>query len=179
MRRFYRNLTPDIDALRQHTLFRWMGQTLLHPALWQVNRRSSARAVAIGLFCGLFPGPLQMLSAALMSMPTRAYLPLALLTTFYSNPLTIVPLYGLGFALGTWTLGTQAAFVMPPERTGTWGEWLSALGAWMAGLGEPLALGVAMLAALLAVLGFIAVDAAWRVHTALALRRRRGRPRPA
>ena len=42
----------------------WLG----HPSLWHLNRRSIPGAVAIGLFCGLIPGPFQMLSALILAI---------------------------------------------------------------------------------------------------------------
>ena len=65
MRRQIRNLLPDHESIRSN---RWLApfeNTLLHPRLWHLNRHSAAGAVAAGLFCGLIPGPLQMLGAAI------------------------------------------------------------------------------------------------------------------
>lgn len=38
----------------------------------------------------------------------RVNLPIALLTTLYTNPFTILPLYVLAYKLGTWVLGQGA-----------------------------------------------------------------------
>ena len=92
---------------------RWLApfeNTLLHPRLWDLNRHSAAGAVAAGLFCGLIPGPLQMLGAAICAVVFRVNLPLALLTTLYTNPFTIVPLYIAAFAIGQWVLPGSVAF---------------------------------------------------------------------
>ena len=42
---------------------------LADPDLWHLNRQSTARGVAIGLVCGLIPGPLQAAAAALGVSP--------------------------------------------------------------------------------------------------------------
>ena len=39
----------------------------------------------------MVPGPLQMLAAALLAVPLRVNLPVALATTLYTNPVTIGP----------------------------------------------------------------------------------------
>ena len=65
-----------------------------------MNRRSAARAVAIGLFCGLIPGPLQALAAVVACLVIRANFPIAVVTTFYTNPFTIVPLYVIAYEYG-------------------------------------------------------------------------------
>ena len=164
MRRLLRKLLPAHDSIRDN---RWLApfqSSLLHPRLWHLNRHSAAGAVALGLFCGLIPGPLQILGATLGALVFRVNLPLAMATTFYTNPLTIVPLYIVAFAIGQFMLGNDArGFINPPEM----GEagfiaWLHALTDWISGLGAPLALGLLILASGLAVTGYIVMRVAWR-----------------
>ena len=105
MRKHLRKFLPDHEAIRAN---RWLApfeNTLLHPRLWHLNRHSAAGGAAVGLFCGLIPGPFQMLGAAIGAVAFRVNLPLALLTTLYTNPLTIVPLYFFEYWLGCKLLG--------------------------------------------------------------------------
>ncbi len=174
MRKHLRKYLPDHEAIRAN---RWLApfeNTLLHPRLWHLNRHSAAGGVAAGLFCGLIPGPFQMLGAAICAVVFRVNLPLALLTTFYTNPFTIVPLYFAAYGLGHLVLGSEGNFVDPPE----WGAaglqaWLGALADWMAHLGKPLALGLVLLASLLAAAGYFLVRLAWRYYLVRAWRKRR------
>lgn len=175
MRKHLRKFLPDHEAVRAN---RWLApfeNTLLHPRLWHLNRHSAAGAFAVGLFCGLIPGPFQMLCAAILCVVLRVNLPLALVTTFYTNPLTIVPLYFVAYELGRLALGgANGQFVAPPE----WGtngltDWIGALADWMIGLGRPLALGLVLLASLLAALGYLAVRVAYRYYLVRAWHRRR------
>ncbi|MDP1635799.1 MAG: DUF2062 domain-containing protein, partial [Gallionellaceae bacterium] len=102
---------------------------------------------------------------------------LALVTTFYTNPFTIVPLYVVAFTIGQWALpGAGRGFVPPPEP----GEaglvaWMHALIDWMIGLGTPLALGLVLLASGLALAGYFLVRLAWRIYLTRAWRQRRQR----
>ncbi|MDB5801586.1 MAG: hypothetical protein JWL63_2525 [Rhodocyclales bacterium] len=176
MRKIFRRYMPDPDTLGKSRLFSLLGSTLLQPGLWHLNRRSAARGVAIGMFCGLIPGPFQMLGAALACLPVRANLPIALATTFYTNPLTIVPLYLAAFSIGRFLGGSDARFVMPPEKGAqSLFEWGHALLQWMSGLGQPMAVGLLALATILAVAGYVLVRLAWRWHVLRALRHRRAR----
>lgn len=176
MRKLLRRYLPDAAAIRDNRWLRPFANTLLHPRLWHLNRHSAAGAVAVGLFCGLIPGPFQMLGAALMCVLLRVNLPLALLSTLYTNPFTIVPLYLLAFQLGEWILGSGTQFTPPPEFGALAAdEWLSAGLAWLVGLGKPLALGLVLLASGLSLIGYLAVMGAWRVHLMLALARRRNK----
>lgn len=164
MRNILKRYLPDPEALRAHRWLGLFGNTLLHPRLWHLNRHSAAGGVAIGLFCGLVPGPLQMLSAAICCVIFRMNLPVALVCTLYTNPFTIVPLYLLAYALGSWILGGNGApMTPPPEFSGlSFLPWVEAFTAWFAGLGRPLLLGLILLASGLAVLGYGAVKALWR-----------------
>jgi uncharacterized protein (DUF2062 family) len=145
----------------------WLG----HPNLWHLNRRSVSGAVAIGLFCGLIPGPFQMLGALLMAIPLKRNIPVALAVTLYTNPLTLVPLYVLAYGYGRLLLGDSGPEprIDPPA----W-EWsLAALWEWTLSLGKPLATGLPALAVTLALAGYFATDMAWRAYVRHAWRARR------
>jgi uncharacterized protein (DUF2062 family) len=176
MRRWFRRLLPNHEAIHTNRWLAPFANTLLHPRLWHLNRHSAAGGIAAGLFCGLIPGPLQMVGAAICAVLFRVNLPLALLTTVYTNPLTIIPLYMAAFTIGQWVLGSDGRFHSPPEMNGLSPlEWGRALGEWMIGLGAPLALGLLLLASGLALLGYGAVRFAWRVHLVRRWRQRQNR----
>ena len=181
MRKLLRTHLPDHQTIRSNRWLAPFADTLLHPRLWHLNRRSAAGAVAVGMFCGLIPGPFQMMGAAIGALIFRVNLPLALFTTLYTNPLTIVPLYVVAFELGKLALGefgNSAAFTRPPEY-GTAGlqAWTGALIDWMIGLGMPLALGLVLLASLLAVLGYAAIRVLWRIYLVRSWRQRAAKRR--
>lgn len=164
---FHRYLpTPEtILAKRWCAPFRpWLG----HPSLWHLNRRSVPGAIAIGLFSGLIPGPLQMIAALALAIPLRKNIPLALVATLYTNPFTIVPIYLLAYGYGRLFVGGgEAPQGLVPDA---WN--FSALWDWALGLGKPLAVGLVALALTLAVLGYFATALAWRLHVVRAWQRR-------
>lgn len=172
MRHWLRKMMPDHAAVSDN---RWLApfrSTLLHPRLWHLNRRSAAGGVAAGLFCGLLPAPFQMLSAAICAMVFRINLPLALVTTLYTNPFTIIPLYVLAYGLGQYLLGAAAPFVPPPEYADNPIIWLAQLSDWLVLLGMPLLVGTLLLATLLALGGYLAVRLFWRIHLVRRWRKR-------
>ena len=117
-----------------------------------------------------------MLGAAICALLFRVNLPLALFTTLYTNPLTIVPLYVAAFALGKFVLGAGGEFVAPPEYGDAgFSAWMQALADWMFHLGKPLVGGLLLLAALLALAGYLVMRMAYRWHLVRAWRRRAGR----
>ena len=174
-RKFFRKYLPDVDTVRSSRLVAPFGSWLQHPNLWCLNRRSVPGAVAIGLFCGLIPGPLQMIGALLLAIPLRRNIPVALLLTLYTNPLTIVPLYLLAYGYGQVLLGaTQGALPFEPFLW-DWsdiGGSLREFGAWTLSLGKPLAIGLLALATTLGVVGYFVTELAWRTYIILAWRSR-------
>jgi uncharacterized protein (DUF2062 family) len=161
--------------VRSSRLLAPLGGWLHHPNLWHLNRRSVPGAVAIGLFCGLIPGPLQMIGALLLAVPLRKNIPVALLFTLYTNPLTIVPLYVLAYGYGQLLLGaTQGAMPMEPFFW-DWsdlGGSLRDFGAWTMSLGKPLAIGLVALATTLAVAGYFVMEFGWRAYVVASWRAR-------
>jgi uncharacterized protein (DUF2062 family) len=181
-RKFLKRFMPSVDKVREVKALGVFGEALFHPSLWHLNRRSAAGGVATGLFCGLIPGPLQMLGAGIAAVMFRVNLPLALLTTLYTNPITIVPLYVVAFKIGALVLGAAGGKEPEPPPDWVWsqiGASMEAFGQWMIGLGAPLALGVFLLATILAVGGYVVVRVLWNVYLrfAWASRARRRAPR--
>jgi uncharacterized protein (DUF2062 family) len=171
LRRLTRRLEPYVDQITDHPWIQRYAPRLAEPDLWHLNRRSSARAVAIGLFAGLIPGPLQVLGAVGLSIAFRAYFPLAAITTLYTNPVTIVPLYLIAYQYGSIFIAGEQRVAPPPE----WSLSMSYAGElmrWAISLGKPLAIGLVLLALTLAALGWIVVRIAWRCQIARQWQRR-------
>ncbi|MCX7896570.1 MAG: DUF2062 domain-containing protein [Rhodocyclaceae bacterium] len=180
MKHWLRRHMPDHVAISEHRWLKPFANTLLHPRLWHLNRRSAAGAVAVGLFCGLIPGPFQMISAAIGAVIFRINLPLAMFVTLYTNPLTIVPLYMVAYTLGLALTGGNGGFSPPPD----YGEqgfivWIEALINWLLSLGMPLAVGLIALACILALIGYVLVRILWRIVLVRAWHRRRKRRKQA
>jgi len=164
MRKLFSRFLPSHETVQGQRWLKPFGGWLKHPNLWHLHRRSVAGGVAIGLFCGLIPGPLQMISAALLAVLLRVNLPVALITTLYTNPFTILPLYLVAYELGAWVSGAHGVLVVQPAFPELhWHNLLYELWDWMVKLGEPLLIGLPLLALSLAFIGYIAVRLAWRL----------------
>ncbi|MEP7328940.1 MAG: DUF2062 domain-containing protein [Betaproteobacteria bacterium] len=176
-RRLFNRLTsrlqPAVDKVTSNPWVQRYLPSLADPDLWHLNRRSAARAVAVGLFCGLIPGPLQIAAAILLCMTIRANFPVAVITTLYTNPLTIVPLYVVAYEYGSLFFpgAAPASQLAMPPSTGLM-DFAPALFHWMTQLGKPLALGLVLLAVTLAAIGWVVVRVGWRCHTVWTWRRR-------
>ena len=179
-RKLFRKYLPDGDLVRNHPHLARFRRWLEHPNLWALNRDSVAGGVAIGLFSGLVPGPLQMLTALLLAVPLKKNLPVALVVTFYTNPFTIGPLYLLAYGYGRLLLGVRHNAVHVAPYQWDWSDLTASLGGllhWTLSLGKPLALGLPALALTLAAAGYVAVQIGWRVWVVLTWRARARRRR--
>jgi uncharacterized protein (DUF2062 family) len=180
-RKYFRKYLPDHATVREHRLLRPFQALLKHPNLWHLNRHSVAGGLAAGLFGGLAPGPVQMGIAAILAIVFRVNLPVAVITTLYTNPLTWPPLILVAYGIGSWVTGGNGVGYQEfafDWHSQPWSEFPAAFGQWLLGLGETFLIGDLILACLLAVLGYAGVQLAWRLYIMAYLRRRRRRRNP-
>lgn len=84
---------PTQDSLRTNRWLRWMGPIMNHPRLWHFSRKGIAMGVAVGIFFGLLVPVAQMPISAAFAVMLRANLPMAVASTFVTNPVTFGPVY--------------------------------------------------------------------------------------
>lgn len=168
---------PNREALAASRWLRPFAGSVLRSDLWRFTRRSVPRGVAIGLLVGIFlmlPG-LQIVGAALASVPFRANIPVAAAMTFLSNPAT-TPFILLGSVYVGNLFGFHAdlsAFRALYERGAGVRDWL----AWLASDAAPALLcGLFVIAAASALAGYLVSTFAWRWWTARKWRKRALRP---
>ena len=176
-RRLFKKYLPSHATISNHRFIPKRGNWLTHHNLWHLHRRSVAGGFAVGMFAGLVPGsnPVQFAVAALMAIGFKVNLPIAVIVTLYSNPLTIVPLYFLAFQLGQLALLESGGAVPPLAMSFSgkrWDELLPAALDWLMALGKPLLVGLPLLAVLLSVTSYIAVRVLWRWYVVRKWRRR-------
>ena len=187
-RKILKRILPDRATLEQHKMLKALGPWLLHPGVWTLHRKSVAGGVAAGLFCGLFPAPFQMFGAALASFLFHWNLPVAILTTLYTNPVTMIPLYLVGLKIGIVVLNAfmsttdengqlvATAFPPPPDFDfATPIDSFMSLVNWGLGMGWPLVVGVFILATGLAITGYLLTRIGWNLWIRLEVTKRRKR----
>jgi hypothetical protein len=176
-RKLFRKFLPSHESIRENRYVACFGPRLQHHNLWHLHRRSVAGGVAVGMFAGLVPGsnPVQFLVASLLAVGFRVNLPIAVVVTLYSNPLTVLPLYYAAFKLGQLALfrgdADLPSIALALEGKG-FRQWIPTALDWLAGVGYPLLVGLPLLALLLAFVGYLLVDWAWRLHVMMEWRKR-------
>jgi len=79
----------------------------LPPAYFGTNRRSVTRAVAVGLFWGFIPMPMQMLAVVMTTPLLKFNVPIAISMVWLSNPFTMPPMYYMEYLTGNFILGQE------------------------------------------------------------------------
>lgn len=177
-KKFFKRFLPTHEKLHENRYVRRLAPWIGHPNLWHLNRRSVAGGVAVGAFTGLFPAPFQMISAALLSIWFRVNLPVAVLTTLYTNVFTLIPLYIVAYKIGALATGHPSGPM--PSFDFTLGDrsWLTLAWdfmRWMGSLGQDFFIGLLILSSTLAFISYFAVRGLWRLHVTLQWRKRKQR----
>ncbi|MDD5394167.1 MAG: DUF2062 domain-containing protein [Thiothrix sp.] len=167
-RKFFRKLSPSPETIKQHKHLQFLGNTLHLACLWQLNRRTIPSAVAIGLFVMWLPVPFHVLLVALLVVLFRTNLPIALVTVFINNPLTMGPMYYADYKLGVLLLQSPAKHFKFEASL----HWLTHgfLPLW-----KPLMTGAFSLAFVSAIIGFYGLHLVWRLYILQHLKERRKR----
>ncbi|HVF37452.1 MAG TPA: DUF2062 domain-containing protein [Sphingomicrobium sp.] len=172
--RFMHRHAPSREEVLESRWLRPFGDRIRHSELWRFTRRSVPRAVFAGLFVGIFlmvPG-LQIVGAALLSVPMRANIPIAAAMTFLSNPLTTPLFIGAAMDVGS-RIGFAtdlAAFQdLKGKSTGTWLAWL------LSDAAPALVSGLFLIGLGVALIGFILSLVGWRWWVGRKWQRRFGR----
>jgi hypothetical protein len=167
-RRFFRKFAIKREKIRTQWFLSPFGHLLHDPNLWGIRRRSVVPAFSLGIFVAFLPFPGHMIMAALLALVLRVNIPVAAVSTWVTNPVTMGPLYYLAYEVGSDLLRrTPRPFEFELSF-----EWLidGFVHIW-----EPLLLGCVLLGALSSLLGYVALDLLWRASISDYLRRRRAR----
>jgi len=178
--RLARRLLPTPEFLSRTRGLGWLGGYLRErPWLWVAHRRRVALGAAVGLAVGVIPLPTQMVLAALAAIAVRANVAAAIAATWLTNPLTLVPIWGLAIFLGRQVLGIHGPISAPRELALDWsepGSWWPAVAQWFAELGTPLLVGLPLAGVVLGAALYLIIYFAW---WAVILRERKKRARSA
>ena len=160
MKNFFKRYLPAKHKIQQHRHLHLFGDRLHDPNIWHLTRHSAAGGTAVGLFCAFIPFPIQTLSAAAMALVFRVNLPLAVVFSLASNPITIPPLFILAYKTG-------AVILNVPEQQVTFNQIsfdfsMDWFGNTLITIWEPLLLGCLILGGISAAIGYALMRLLWR-----------------
>jgi uncharacterized protein (DUF2062 family) len=123
--------------------------------LWGIRRQVVVPAFATGLFIAFLPFPGHTLMGALSALALRINIPVAAVSTWVSNPLTMGPLYYFAYRLGVTILGVAPK----PFSFELSIDWVTHT---LVNIWQPMLLGSLLLGSAAALVGYVTLDLLWR-----------------
>lgn len=168
---WWRHAVPTRESLSRNRLLRPVAHHVLAPSLWRFNRRSVPRGVAVGIATSVLVPVAHMPAAAILSVPLRANLPTAVAVTVPST-LLIPPIWLAAHWIGARVLRVDRVVPGRPlvhsVKAGQgWLHWL------FTQAGPATIVGLFVIAAVGAALGYFAAQLGWRLRVARKWRTRR------
>ncbi len=156
LRNFFKHCLPHKDRIRKQGGVKLFSNYLHDPNIWHLHRRSSATGAAIGMFCAFIPLPIHTISAVLLAILLRANLPIAVVFSLFSNPITMPPLFIFAYQIGTKLLALPQVTI---HFSFSW-DWIMTT---FAHIWKPLLLGCFMLGTISALLTYVMIRLIWRL----------------
>jgi uncharacterized protein len=165
MRQLFKRWTPAPESLQNHPRLQFFLARSTHPRMWKLTRRGVALGAAIGAAVCVIPLPIQILLAAFLAFIFKAHIPTAAAATLLSNPLTALLVWG-----GAWKIG--ALLLGQPTAAQTWPDFsfsnfnrehADALLNWLLANGQPLLIGMPVVAAIMGLCCYLLVMLGWRI----------------
>ncbi len=157
---------PDHQSIKGNKHLQIFGDFLHDANLWHLNRRSVAKAFAVGLFFAFIPVPFQMILAAGTAIIVHANLPLSIALVWITNPLTMPAIFYCCWLVGSWIVGgSEHEFYFEAS----W-QWVVDS---VATIGPAFLIGCGTLAVTFAIIGYFCIDTLWRYNVAKAWQKRK------
>jgi uncharacterized protein (DUF2062 family) len=154
-KKFLKRYLPDPKRIKEIKALEFLGDKLHAPNLWHLNRRSVARAFAVGFWAMYTPPlPWQQVIAAVGAIYFNANLPISVVLVWITNPLTWLPMYFFAYKVGALALGAEDFTFDQFSQLFTIEKALE--------LGAPFLLGCFILMNVGGLLGYFGVQFLWR-----------------
>ncbi len=150
---------PHPDKLKDHNHLKIFGSLLLKNQIWNLNRYTTPRAFAIGIFCAFLPMPFQMVAAAAIAIPFHANLPLSVALVWLTNPITIPPIFYFCYRVGVWIMQVNPKALSIELSF----DWLSSQ---LGQIWQPLLLGSLICGIFFSTISYYTVKLLWRISAA-------------
>jgi len=102
-----KSILKKYSPKRENINLGWLNKHLTDPELWKWNKKTIAKAFAIGLFCAFLPIPGHTILVAILSMMLSANILLSILVVWVNNPITMLPIYYFTYKIGASIIGIE------------------------------------------------------------------------
>ena len=155
---------PTREQLEKSRWVKPYAKYVLRSNLWQFNRRSVPRGVALGLFVGIMIPLAHFAAAAMLAVFLRANIPVALTATFIGFPAFLPVIWLAAERVGSWLLRVDAMTVVAPVSQTMQATETDHLLAMLTQKGPSVAFGMFVIASVLASVGYLVTSFFWRVR---------------
>ncbi len=167
-KKIIKRFMPDHNTIKNNKHLQIFGELLHNANLWHLNRRSVAKAFAVGLFFAFIPVPFQMILAAGIAIIVHANLPLAIALVWITNPLTMPAIFYFCYIVGTWALNA------PKQEFIFEASWQWVLDS-VSTIGPSFLLGCGILAITFSIIGYFSIHLLWRYSVSKEWKKRQTR----
>ena len=147
---------PKLDTVKEEKILKIFGPAVLQPNLWHINKKSVSRGFAIGAFCAFLPIPGQMILAAFLSITFAANIPIALVLTWITNPITFTPIFYFAYKIGKIIFDGRIAYEVDEKEIDILSNIML--------IWEPLLLGSIVLSITGSIIAYIIIRVYWRYY---------------
>lgn len=153
---------PTREQLERSRWIKPFAKHVLRSDLWQFNRRSVPRGMALGLFVGIMIPLAHFVTATLLAIFVRANIPVALAATFIGFPAFLPVIIYAADRVGTFLLRVDAMTVVAPVTQTMQATETDSLLAMLTQKGPTVAFGMFVIASVFAAVGYLVASFFWR-----------------
>lgn len=154
---------PTRESLEGNRWVRPFAHRVMRSELWRMNRRSVPRGVALGLFVGIMIPLAHFVAALFLAMFVRANIPAALAATFVGFPVFYVFIVAAAYKIGELLLHVDAMSGIQPLSETMQHTQTDHLLQQITGAGLDTAVGLFVIASVLASSGYVLTSVFWRM----------------
>lgn len=154
-KKIIKKLLPDHNTIKNNKHLQIFGDLLHHGNLWHLNRKSVAKAFAVGLFFAFIPVPFQMVLSAGVAIIVHANLPLSIALVWITNPITMPAIFYFCYFVGALLIGA------PEKEFAFEASWQWVVDS-VSTIGPSFLLGCGVLATVFSMIGYFGIQALWR-----------------
>jgi len=154
---------PSTKSLKNSSQLKGLRSFFHDSCFWSRDQERVSRGIAAGLAGSVIPG-FQIFYAALLVIILRGNLPIALLFTLITNPLTAVPITYFIYFIGTTILSSeQTNFVVKRFQWdfSSWHAFWSNVGAWLFQFGKAYLIGLPVVSLSMGLIGYFGTQLIW------------------
>lgn len=169
MKNWLKKYTPSTQSLQNSPEIKELKSFTKAPCFWSRDRQSVARGVAAGLAGAVIPG-FQLFYAAILVILLRGNLPIALVCTLVTNPLTVAPIVYFIYFVGAFVIkngNSNFVFQEFQWNFSSFHAFWSNVSTWSLQFGKAFLVGLPIVSVCLGMIGYFGTILIWEASIIL------------